>query len=203
MAPTGDVTSELLDLDRLTSWLDRQGLEPGAPVLAEAMTGGASNVMLRIERGPARWVLRRPAKVALDRADEGMRREFRFLGAFEGTPVPHPSPVALCDDHEVTHAGPPGAGRGERAERGCDRGSRRLQCREEGRRHPGERGDGEAERHRPAIDVAVELHRNWQRKGRDPAGEPRRDEHAAGNEWQSLRVTATLRTSGATDVNVR
>jgi aminoglycoside phosphotransferase (APT) family kinase protein len=101
VAPTGDVSSELLDLDRLTAWLDRQGLEPGAPVVAEAMTGGASNVMFRVERGPARWVLRRPARVALDRADEGMRREFRFLGAFEGTPVPHPSPVALCDDHEV------------------------------------------------------------------------------------------------------
>jgi aminoglycoside phosphotransferase (APT) family kinase protein len=91
----------LLDHDRLVGWLDAQGLEPGAPLSSEPITGGASNVMFRLERGGARWVLRRPALVALERADEGMRREFRILTALEGTPVPHPAPVALCDDHDV------------------------------------------------------------------------------------------------------
>jgi aminoglycoside phosphotransferase (APT) family kinase protein len=30
-----------------------------------------------------------------------MRREFRILSALEGTAVPHPHPVVLCDDHDV------------------------------------------------------------------------------------------------------
>ena len=93
--------SELLDPDRLAQWLDGRGLERGRPLRAEPLAGGASNAMFVIERGASRWVLRRPAAVALERADDGMRREFRFLSALDGTPVPHPPPVALCDDLDV------------------------------------------------------------------------------------------------------
>ena len=95
------MSSELLDHERLVAWLDEQGLEVGAPLAAELISGGKSNVMFRLQRGDSTWVLRRPAQVAVERADDGMRREFRFLTAFEGTPVPHPAPVALCDDHAV------------------------------------------------------------------------------------------------------
>jgi aminoglycoside phosphotransferase (APT) family kinase protein len=57
--------------------------------------------MFLVDRGSARWVLRRPAQVAVDRANEGMRREHRILTALTRTDVPHPRPVGLCDDHEV------------------------------------------------------------------------------------------------------
>jgi hypothetical protein len=60
-----------------------------------------SNESIGIERGGARYVMRRPAKIALEGADRGMRREFRLLMALEGTPVPHPKPVALCEDPSV------------------------------------------------------------------------------------------------------
>ncbi len=93
--------SDLVDEAGVAAWLDEQGLEVGRPLVVEQISGGKSNVMFRVERGGARWVLRRPARVAIDRADDGMRREFRFLTAFEGTPVPHPAPVVLCDDHSV------------------------------------------------------------------------------------------------------
>jgi len=93
--------NSLLDLDRLGRWLDEQGLAPGEPVRAELLTGGASNLMFRVQRGEHRWVLRRPAVVAVERADEGMRREHRILTALEGTDVPHPAPIALCDDLDV------------------------------------------------------------------------------------------------------
>ena len=46
-------------------------------------------------------MLRRPAGVAVERADEGMRREYRILAALGGTDVPHPAVVALCTDHDV------------------------------------------------------------------------------------------------------
>ena len=90
-----------MHLERLTSWLDSQGLEVGEPVSIEQLTGGRSNVMFGVDRGAARWVLRRPAAVAVDRADDGMRREFRILDALRSTDVPHPAVVALCDDPEV------------------------------------------------------------------------------------------------------
>jgi aminoglycoside phosphotransferase (APT) family kinase protein len=91
----------LLDVGRLTDWLDAHDLEPGHQLYAEPLAGGMSNAMFKIARGDARWVLRRPAKVAVDRANDGMRREFRFLSALTGTGVPHPPVVALCGDHEV------------------------------------------------------------------------------------------------------
>lgn len=91
----------LLDTGRLAAWLDAEGLEPGRPVTAEPLAGGRSNAMFTVTRGDARWVLRRPARVAVDRANEGMRREYRFLAALGGTGVPHPAVVAMCDDHDV------------------------------------------------------------------------------------------------------
>lgn len=91
----------LVDPDRLGPWLDAQGLAPGAPIAVDELLGGGSNAMFRITRGGTTWVLRRPRRVAIERADEGMRREYRILRALEGTPVPHAGPVALCDDHDV------------------------------------------------------------------------------------------------------
>ena len=91
----------LVDHDRLADWLDAQRLEPGAPLAIEELTGGGSNAMFRVTRGASTWVLRRPRRVAIEKADEGMRREFRILRALEGTPVPHAVPIALCDDHSV------------------------------------------------------------------------------------------------------
>jgi aminoglycoside phosphotransferase (APT) family kinase protein len=92
---------ELVDVDSLADWLDAEGLEAGLPLVVEPLTGGSSNAMFVVERGDARWVLRRPTRVAVDRANEGMRREFRILAALAGTDVPHPEVVALCDDHSV------------------------------------------------------------------------------------------------------
>jgi len=91
----------LLDLTRLAPWLDSQALESGHPIRAEPPVGGRSNKMFILNRGDALWVLRRPANVAVERANEGMRREFRFLAALSGSGVPHPSVVALCEDHDV------------------------------------------------------------------------------------------------------
>ncbi len=95
------MTPPLIDLDRVGAWLDSQDLEPGLPLAAEQISGGRSNVMFRLSRGQSRWVLRRPAKVAIARANDGMVREFRILAALAGSGVPHPAVVALCEDHDV------------------------------------------------------------------------------------------------------
>ena len=91
----------LLDEARLGAWLDSQGLARGEPLDCEPLAGGSSNAMFIVRRGPETWVLRRPAKVAVAKADEGMRREYRILAALAGSAVPHPAVVALCDDHDV------------------------------------------------------------------------------------------------------
>jgi aminoglycoside phosphotransferase (APT) family kinase protein len=91
----------LADPESLGSWLDAQGLAPGEPLSVAPLAGGTSNAMYLVDRAEHRWVLRRPSKVALERSNEGMRREYRLLAGLEGTGVPHPAVVALCDDHQV------------------------------------------------------------------------------------------------------
>ena len=86
---------------RLVDWLDRAGVIKGPSIEIDTIATGRSNITYVVGDGESRVVVRRPATVALDRADEGMRREFRLLSALEGTPVPHPSPIALCDDRAV------------------------------------------------------------------------------------------------------
>lgn len=95
------MSEQLVDLERLGSWLDERGLHSGEPITVAPLTSGRSNAMFTVERGTAKWVLRRPALVAIERANEGMQREFRILDALKGSDVPHPATVALCEDHDV------------------------------------------------------------------------------------------------------
>ena len=110
----------LLDVPKLEAWLAERELAT-AVVAAETLTGGRSNVMFTLEvetscdgladatasTDPAaatttrNWVLRRPATVAIERANDGMRREFRILSALDSTDAPHPPAVALCEDLDV------------------------------------------------------------------------------------------------------
>lgn len=91
----------LIDEEALCRWLDVRGLGTGAPLSFEPLSNGRSNVMFSISRGAHRWVLRRPRNVAVERADDLMRREFRLLTALSGTDVPHARAVALCEDTSV------------------------------------------------------------------------------------------------------
>ena len=95
------MSAVLVDVAKLGPWLDSEGLEAGLPITVEPLVGGRSNAMFVIGRGASEWVLRRPNQVAVERANDGMRREFRMLAALDGEPVPHPSVVALCDDQAV------------------------------------------------------------------------------------------------------
>jgi aminoglycoside phosphotransferase (APT) family kinase protein len=89
------------DRIRLRAWLDDAGVVDAQSVAVTALATGRSNITYLLDDGHDRVVLRRPATVALARAEDGMRREFRLLTALEGTPVPHPSPIALCEDPTV------------------------------------------------------------------------------------------------------
>lgn len=118
MAPTATpYDPALLDIAKLEAWLVDSGLATAdsvGSISAETLTGGRSNVMfvIRVDGGVGgttagetatskNWVLRRPATVAIERANDGMRREFAILSALDSTSVPHPRAVAICEDLDV------------------------------------------------------------------------------------------------------
>ena len=98
------VERDLVDLERLSEWMDGQGLPAGRIESAGLLEGGTQNVLLRFERGGERFVLRRPPRHKRDNSDETMRREARVLGALAGTDVPHPHLVAACPATDVIGA---------------------------------------------------------------------------------------------------
>jgi aminoglycoside phosphotransferase (APT) family kinase protein len=89
---------ELFDREAVARWLDDREFGTGLPLTVEPLSNGRSNVMFGVKRGDDSWVLRRPRQVAVDRADDLMRREFRLLTALGHTDVPHARAIALCED---------------------------------------------------------------------------------------------------------
>jgi aminoglycoside phosphotransferase (APT) family kinase protein len=91
------MTDELFPAAEVAALLDDRGIAVGEPMTAERIGGGRSNVMVDIGRGGHRLVLRRPARVAIAKANDGIRREWQVLSALNGTGVPCPQPLALHD----------------------------------------------------------------------------------------------------------
>jgi aminoglycoside phosphotransferase (APT) family kinase protein len=99
------MADSLVDPERLSAWLDREGLEPGAELTVARITTGHSNEVFRITRGDRQLILRRPPRTPLSPTAHDMAREFRVLRAFFGrAAVPVPEPVALCTDVDVIGA---------------------------------------------------------------------------------------------------
>jgi aminoglycoside phosphotransferase (APT) family kinase protein len=95
-----------LDLDALDDWIGGRLPGRGESLTAERLGAGTgiANALYVIERGPHRWVLRRPPAVKNDPSASNMVREWRILTALEGTAVPHPTPVLLCEGPAVLGA---------------------------------------------------------------------------------------------------
>jgi aminoglycoside phosphotransferase (APT) family kinase protein len=91
----------VIDLDRLASWMDDQGLAPGAPIESDFVSGGSQNEIYEIRRGDVHGALRIPPPTAPESRDEGIWREWRITEALEGTDVPHTPAIAACQDKDV------------------------------------------------------------------------------------------------------
>ena len=103
-AAAGPSTDEV-NPERLGRWMDSQALPGrGEPVTASFISGGASNVIYRIQRGDFVSVLRRPPVKVPPGRNKTMLREYRVLNALNGTDVPHPEAYAVCDDTEILGA---------------------------------------------------------------------------------------------------
>ena len=98
-------TRDLVDPERLGRWMDERGL-PGAdePIEARFISGGASNEIFEIRRGPARMALRRPPRQVPEGRNRTMLREYRVLEALSDSDVPHARAIAACDDTGVLGA---------------------------------------------------------------------------------------------------
>jgi aminoglycoside phosphotransferase (APT) family kinase protein len=92
----------IADPARLAAWLDQHGL-PGAglPLAARFVSGGASNQIFELRRGPHRFALRRPPPELPDGRNETMLREYRVLAALADSDVPHPRVLGACGDPSV------------------------------------------------------------------------------------------------------
>jgi aminoglycoside phosphotransferase (APT) family kinase protein len=92
---------ELIDLPRLTAWMNEQQLPTGPITNVVRLGGGSQNVILRLTKGGCDYVLRRPPVSARRESNETMRREARILAAIAHTNIPHPRLVAACGDETI------------------------------------------------------------------------------------------------------
>ncbi|WP_337188227.1 phosphotransferase family protein [Phenylobacterium sp.] len=102
--PSLDAWRSLVDLDRLSAWMDDRGLEAGPLDVAGRPPGGTQNILLRFRRGDRAFMLRRPPLSPRMNGSETMRREARVLAALADTDVPHPRLIAACAEEDVLGA---------------------------------------------------------------------------------------------------
>jgi aminoglycoside phosphotransferase (APT) family kinase protein len=94
-----------LDLARFTAWFN--GACPGeivAPVHAQLVAGGRSNLTYEVSDGHRSWMVRRPPLGHVLATAHDMTREYRVITALRDTGVPVPLTYALCTDADVLGA---------------------------------------------------------------------------------------------------
>jgi aminoglycoside phosphotransferase (APT) family kinase protein len=94
----------LVDVSRLEAWLGDGLPGMGEPLKVSRVSTGASNEMFELRRGGGRWMLRRPPLHPVSPTAHDMAREHRVLSALDGTDVPHPRSLLLCQDPDVIGA---------------------------------------------------------------------------------------------------
>lgn len=95
----------LVDIEKLTAWLDANIPHLGAgPLKAKMIHGGTSNVILLLDRGETPLILRRPPRIPPPNSEKSVMREARVLQALNGTDVPHPHCHGRCEDASVIGA---------------------------------------------------------------------------------------------------
>jgi len=99
--PSGPSAREALDVERLTQWMEAKRLGSGPVRELVPLVGGTQNVVLRFRRGSREFVLRRPPWHPRAESNGTILREAQVLGALNGSAVPHPQMLAVCEDASV------------------------------------------------------------------------------------------------------
>jgi aminoglycoside phosphotransferase (APT) family kinase protein len=93
-----------LDLEALAAYLGpRVGGLAGA-LRGEVIPGGRSNLTYIVDDGERRFVVRRPPLAHVLPTAHDMAREYRVLASLQGTGIPVPEVIALCEDDSVIGA---------------------------------------------------------------------------------------------------
>ena len=94
-----------INAERLNAWFGSHVEGAIPPLDFELITGGHSNLTFRVtDSEGARFVLRRPPTGAVIATAHDMGREHRIISALQGTPVPVPPALGLCEDAEINDA---------------------------------------------------------------------------------------------------
>jgi aminoglycoside phosphotransferase (APT) family kinase protein len=96
---------EAIDQPNLEAWF-RENVPGASPPLAfERISGGHSNLTYGVaDAAGGRWALRRPPLGRRLASAHDMAREHRIISALQGTEVPVPPVVGLCEDESVNGA---------------------------------------------------------------------------------------------------
>src|SRR5689334_16179216 len=90
-----------IPVERVSAWMDAQGLGTGPISAVSPISGGTQNVMIRFTRDDREYVLRRGPEHLRPLSNRVISREVQVLTALAGSPVPHPHLIAACDDTTV------------------------------------------------------------------------------------------------------
>jgi aminoglycoside phosphotransferase (APT) family kinase protein len=94
-----------IDVDRVTHWFGEHIPEAVAPLSFRLIAGGHSNLTFRVDDAAgASYALRRPPLGHVLATAHDMAREHRIISALEGTAVPVPQTLGLCQDDSVNGA---------------------------------------------------------------------------------------------------
>jgi aminoglycoside phosphotransferase (APT) family kinase protein len=94
-----------VDLQALSPWFAAHVADAnGAPLWAELISGGRSNLTYLVGDGTHEWVLRRPPLGHVLPTAHDMAREYTVIRALADTAVPVPKVFAFCDDVAVNGA---------------------------------------------------------------------------------------------------
>lgn len=93
-----------VDIASLQQWFDGAIGDRQGPLRVSHLSGGSSNLTLRIDDDARSFVLRRPPVGAFLATANDMGREFTVQKGLYPTYVPVPKPFAYCDDDQVIGA---------------------------------------------------------------------------------------------------
>jgi aminoglycoside phosphotransferase (APT) family kinase protein len=93
-----------LDLEALEGYLGPHVGGLGGALRGEVIPGGRSNLTYVVDDGQRRFVVRRPPLAHVLPTAHDMVREYRVLAALQGTGIPVPQVIALCEDDSVIGA---------------------------------------------------------------------------------------------------
>jgi len=93
-----------LDLEALAAYLGPRVGGLAGSLRGEVIAGGRSNLTYIVDDGERRFVVRRPPLAHVLPTAHDMAREYRVLAALQGTGIPVPQVIALCEDESVIGA---------------------------------------------------------------------------------------------------